>query len=255
MRSRGARIGRWGLAALLALPGLALGAQPPVPPEGRFEFHDMRVAGVVHRYAVWLPPGFESRQKWPGIVFLHGSGESGTDGERPTQVGLGPALAAHPERWPFVVVFPQKPLDEEEWEEREDLVFAARTLAERSFRMDGGDVALVGISQGGHGTWMIGARHASRWSCLVAVCGYGRVRSVSGRVARLPVWAFHGLEDDVVLPEDTRRIIDGIHAARERLGLGGEDGDVRLTLYPHANHNAWDSAFAEADLPGWILAH
>ena len=58
-------------------------------------------------------------------MFLNGSGECGTDGLKQTWQGLGPALLAHPERWPFVVVLPQKPSEDEEWEEREDLVFGA----------------------------------------------------------------------------------------------------------------------------------
>ncbi len=44
----------------------------------------------------------------PVILFLHGSGERGTDGIRQTQVGIGPALAkvGHPSA---VVVYPQIP--------------------------------------------------------------------------------------------------------------------------------------------------
>ncbi|MFI5370683.1 MAG: hypothetical protein ACHQ52_03925, partial [Candidatus Eisenbacteria bacterium] len=76
-------------------------------------------------------------------------------------------------------------------------------------------------------------------------------RTVSPRVARLPVWAFHGLRDDLVDPNDTRRIVAGIRDDRARLGL--DSTLVRMTLYPDANHNSWDPAFAEADLPGWIL--
>ncbi len=47
-------------------------------------------------------------QSLPVILFLHGSGERGTDGIRQTQVGIGPALAkvGHPSA---VVVYPQIP--------------------------------------------------------------------------------------------------------------------------------------------------
>src|SRR5580765_1700835 len=90
---------------------------------GRFEFRAVKLGHEKHRYAVWLPPGHASRREWPAILFLHGSGECGADGEKPTHIGLGPALQAHPERWPFVAIFPQKPTEDEEWEEREDLVF------------------------------------------------------------------------------------------------------------------------------------
>jgi predicted peptidase len=187
------------------------------------------------------------------MVFLHGTGESGADGEKPTRVGIGPALAAHPERWPLVVVFPQKPLEEEEWEERESLVYAVLERARREFHLDRQRVALSGISQGGHGAWLIGARHPARWACLVPVSAYGRARTIAPRVARLPVWAFHGLADDLVDPAETRAVVAAIRAERERLGL--DTTEVRVTLLPGTNHNSWDPAFAEPELPGWILAH
>lgn len=220
-------------------------------PRGRFERRDVVVRGVTHRYAVWLPPeAGQPQAKRPAILFLHGSGESGTDGEKPTRVGLGPALEAHPERWPFVVVFPQKPTDTEEWWEREDLAFAALADAAGACGIDTTRVALVGMSQGGHGVWMIGARHPERWRCLVPVCGYGRARTVAPRIRDLPVWCFQGLKDDVVMPHETREIMRWL---RDLQGDAGPDTNrIRVTYYPDANHNSWDPAFAEPELPVWI---
>jgi len=221
---------------------------------GRFEHRDVAVRGVTHRFAVWLPPDYaKDGAKRPAILFLHGSGESGTDGEKPTHVGLGPVLEAHPERWPFIIVFPQKPTDTEEWWEREDLAFAALSDAAEAYGIDTSRVALVGMSQGGHGTWMIGARHPDRWRCLVPVCGYGRARTVAPRILELPVWCFQGLKDDIVMPHETREIVRWLHDLRRSAGL--DTSEVRATFYPEANHNAWDPAFAEPELPVWIARH
>lgn len=217
---------------------------------GRFVHRSVRVGHAAHRYAVWLPPGHDAGRDWPAILFLHGSGECGTDGDKPVRIGLGPALAAHPERWPFVVVFPQKPTEDEEWEEREDVVFAVLADAVKRDHVDASRVALAGMSQGGHGTWLIGARHPERWRCLVPVCGYGRARSVQHRAAALPVWAFHGLRDDLVDPNDTRRIVAGLREQRAARGLDPEG--ARMTLFPDANHNSWDPAFASDSLNAWL---
>lgn len=240
------------LLPLLLLAGLARAAEGAAAPDsGRFEFHSVREGGAAHRYAVWLPPGFSSRgEKWPAILFLHGSGECGDDGVKPTRVGLGPSLAAHPERWPYVVVFPQKPLEDEEWEEREPLVFKVLDDAARRCHVDRARVALAGMSQGGHGAWMLGARHPERWACLVPVCGYGRARSVQRRAVQLPVWAFHGLRDDQVDPDDTRHIVAGLREQRTQRGL--DPDAVHMTLFPDANHNSWDAAFASDSLVTWL---
>jgi dienelactone hydrolase len=222
------------------------------PDRGRFVERSVRVRGALHRFRVWLPPGHDTRRAWPGVLFLHGSGECGDDAVKPTRVGLGPVLEADPGRWPFVVVFPQKPREDEEWEEREAMALAALDAATREFRIDPERVSLTGMSQGGHGVWYLGARHPARWAALAPVCAYGRWRTVARRVARLPVWAFHGLRDDVVLPEETRQIVGAIRAERERLGL--DPAGARMTLYPDANHNAWDPAYGEEELPRWLLA-
>ena len=235
-------------SALLGMTAAAGGASDP--DTGRFVYHDLQVGAETHRYATWLPPGHASRRDWPAIVFLHGSGECGTDGERPTHVGFGPALLANPKRWPFVVVFPQKPIEDEEWEEREPLVLATLDDAVKRWGIDPKHVALAGMSQGGHGTWFIGARHPERWACLVPICGYGRARSIQRRAMRLPVWAFHGLRDDVVDPGDTRRIVAGLRFERGAHGLDPEA--VHMTLFPEANHDAWDPAFAHDSLNVWL---
>jgi predicted peptidase len=225
--------------------------EPGSSTTGRFLYRSVAVKGVLRRYAVWLPPGRAASPARPAVLFLHGSGECGDDGVRPTQIGLGPALQEHPDRWPCVVVFPQKPNDSEEWEEREDIVFAVLKAAGREFAIDPQRVALSGMSQGGHGAWLLGARHPGRWSCLVPVCGYGHALTISRRVARLPVWAFQGAKDDIVNPEDPRRIIEAIRAERARRGLDLDS--VRFTLYPEANHNSWDAAFSDSELPLWML--
>jgi hypothetical protein len=37
--------------------------------------------------------------------------------------------------------------------------------------------------------------------------------------------------------------------------IKNEGGNVTLTLYPDANHNSWDSAFAEKDLLQWLFSN
>lgn len=222
-----------------------------VPSDAPFEVRSYSFHGSSCHYAVWLPPGYESRRDWPAILFLHGADESGDDGKAPTKVGLGQALQAHPEAWPFVVIFPQKPRDQEEWWEEEPLTLDVVRRAAHDFHFDARKLALVGISQGGYGAWMLGARYPAKWTCLVAIASYGRPRSIAARVARLPVWAFHGAKDDVVNPEEAKKIVEAIRAEHERLHL---TVDARYTLYPDQGHGSWDLAFAEPELPRWILA-
>jgi predicted peptidase len=97
----------------------------------------------------------------------------------------------------------------------------------------------------------VAARDSSRWRAVVPVCGYGRARTVASRVLTLPVWAFHGLRDDVVDPQDSRLIIAELQRLRSARGL--DPAQARLTLYPEANHNSWDPAYGEPELARWLI--
>lgn len=238
------------VACLLALcvPAVTTASAAPPPADGPFQIRHLRVKGETMTWAAWLPPGYDRARAWPCIVFLNGSGECGTDGLRQLEQGIGPELLAHPERWPFVVLLPQKPRDDQEWEEREDLVLAVLAAARRRWGIDPDRVALTGISQGGHGVWMIGARHPELWSCLVPVCGYGRARTAS-RAWWLPVWAFQGAKDDVVDPRETQEIVAELARHAQ---AGGRPGP-RLTLYPDLGHGCWATAYGDSALPTWVL--
>lgn len=224
------------------------------------------VNGVTHKYAVWLPQGFDSAwrqsktaEPLPTIVFLHGRGECGTDGRRQTTVGLGPALAKNPARWGFVVVMPQKPQTDSAWMAHEAMVLAVIADAQKEFNTDPTRTYLTGLSQGGAGTWALGSKHAHMFAAIAPVCGYGSTEAAAG-LANMPVWAFHGGRDRVVPVERSQALVEATIAAKKRAAgatpSGGDSGraEVTLTVYPEADHNSWDKAYAE-DLPAWLLRH
>lgn len=250
------RVGLLGLAGLLAsapAAGRAAAAAPASTGGGQVVEREVTVQGLAHRVAVRVPDGYDPARAWPLVVFLHGSGECGTDGVKQTRVGLCPAAAAQPSRWPCLVLMPQKPSSARQWEEHEDLVLAAIADVRSTWHVDPDRIALTGLSQGGHGTWVIGSRHPELFSCLAPVCGYGDAAAIAPRAQALPVWAFHGLRDDVVDPAGTTALVEAIRRLRRQ--AGGDAAAVRLTLYPEAGHNSWDAAYAEPELPGWLLGH
>src|SRR5205085_11371346 len=76
---------------------------------GHFVAHAVTVDGALHRYQVWVPAAYDASRRWPAILFLHGMGERGDDGEAQTTVGLGRALRDGKAAPRAVVVFPQCP--------------------------------------------------------------------------------------------------------------------------------------------------
>ena len=219
------------------------------------------VDGVDHRYQVYLPADYSRARRWPVILFLHGSGEQGTDGLLQTGVGLGEAIRRHAARWPAIVVFPQAPPGHR-WHGK--VAHLALTTLDRTlheFSTDGDRVYLVGLSAGGNGAWNLAYRYPERFAALVAVCGWVTPtadrreaivppdsgpphRLIAERVRSLAAWIWHGGADNVVPVEESRRMAQALH---------GAGGQVTYTELPGVGHDAWTPALESPELPGWLL--
>ena len=232
--------------AACALAGAALAQEQPTMDEQQrsgFFARTVVVGGEERRYTLFVPRAHVPQQRWPLVVFLNGRGECGTDGTKPTTVGLGPAIRADEARWPFLVAFPQKPDRDSQWSEHGGLVLGVVRDVEATYYIDPKRRFLTGISQGGAGTWALGARHADLFAAIAPVCGYGRPDEVAASLKRTPIWAFHG-EDDAVVPA---RQSKALCAAVEAAG-----GSPVLTLYPNTAHNSWDQAYRDSGLAEWL---
>lgn len=246
----------------LAVPALLL-AQVPGP---RFLERSVRFGDVSYAYKVYVPPGFDPSRTWPVILYLHGAGERGTDGVRQTEIGLGRALRANPERFPAVIVFPQAPPGQI-W--LGDLARAATTALDQTiteFRGDPERVYLAGLSMGAYGIWVLAFENPDRYAAIVSVSGGivppgGRraalaqlpptlqaddpYAATAARVKGIPAWLFHGAADPTVPVTESRQIV----SALRQVGAS-----PRYTEYEGVAHNSWDRAFAEPGLPKWLLA-
>ncbi len=222
-----------------------------------FLFRSIKHEGRELKYAVYVPRAYDPSRAWPLILFLHGSGESGTDGSRQLAQGLPRELMWNPDLWPFIVIIPQKPSQDVEWERYELELMAMLASARREYTVDPARLVLTGISQGGHGAWVLGARHPELWAAVVPVCGYGPARwyqkgdfngtfaELADRIKGIPVWAFHGEADDVVPVGEIRAMVEALKAAGSK---------PRTTIYAGVGHGCWERAYGEQELPGWLLA-
>jgi predicted peptidase len=203
-------------------------------------------------YLLFLPKGYDSSRKegWPLMLFLHGAGERGSDLSR---VKIhGPAKRAEKDAdFPFIVVSPQCPAGEV-WESAPLLHLLDRVIKDHN--VDGDRVYLTGLSMGGYGSWALAVQHPERFAAVAPICGGGQPIRVwlaedlrKERLKRLPVWAFHGAKDPVVPLEESERMVD----AFKRIGAD----NVKLTVYPEANHDSWTETYANPDFFEWMLSH
>lgn len=245
------------LFCLALLLGSGCGASGDSPSHragfGRVVDLAFEVGGRQRRAAVYVPRGYdESGRSWPLIVFLHGLGERGDDGREQMQ-GLLPAIEEHPERFPCLVLMPQCPADRV-WVEIDaswarghpsapEHIDAALAAARREYRVDGARIALTGLSMGGFGTLIHGARRAQDFSAMVALCGGGRVEDAP-TLARVPLWLIHGARDEVVPESSSTRMVEAVRAA---------GGDVRFTSYADLAHDVWSRAYHDPEVIAFLL--
>lgn len=250
---------------------------PDAPPAG-ISFLKLEIDGRTYPYAVYRSSFLDEKTPPPMIVFLHGLGECGTDGTRQLAVGLGPAVLLDSARWPAVILFPQKPDGNSAWEDHADAVLAMIDQTVESHGVDPARIALTGMSQGGHGSFVIGARHSDRFCAVAPICGYvgwsefdrskgewkpdwvtdpahPAVQEIAQGLANTPIWALHGDTDTVVPISQSELAIEAIRAHRATLDPNSPDGidAVRLTTLKGVNHNAWDPAYRNERLAEWLL--
>ena len=205
------------------------------------------VEGVSRRYSVYVPLNYDPAKQWPAILFLHGYGESGTDGIYPLWHGVARAILRNRDEWPFVALFPQKADPKELWPTELSLLNAVLERSEAELSLDLEKRYLTGLSQGGHGTIELATKLCWRFAALAPVCGWADDPDVAAEaIGRTPIWAFHG-DKDASIP--VSKSIELIEAIRIR------GGDAKLTRYPDVGHDSWHKAYQDEGLAEWFLAH
>lgn len=252
------------LSGLMLGPGLMGCSTMTTSAAGGFVTRTVVVQGEPHTYQVFVPAGHSTASATPIILFLHGSGERGDDGDKQTRAGLGPYVRAHAADFPALVVFPQLAENSEWMGTSTAPALAALEAATREFNGDPQRTYLTGLSMGGYGTWEIALQVPGKFAALVPICGallpFNNERALfvtavadapdpyaalAAKLGHVPVWIFHGARDDVVLPNDDRHIYAALKAS---------GAPVRYTEFPEANHNAWDPAYQHAPLWQWLFA-
>lgn len=207
--------------------------QTPQPP----------IAAGNYPFQLFLPQGYaaDTGKQWPLLIFLHGSGERGDDVAK-VKVHGPPKIADRDPAFPFILVSPLLGADQD-WDiERLDRLL---DHVSRRYRVDRSRIYLTGLSRGAHASWRWTIAQPRRFAALAAVAGRGNAGEAC-RLMDLPVWAFHGDRDDVVVPEGSFAMARAIRAC------GGRK--VRLSIYPDLGHNAWDPAYDDPKLYEWLLA-
>lgn len=233
----------------------------------QYEKHWYVSKGDTMPYRVLLPEGYDASKTYPLIYFLHGSGERGNDNEK--QLVHGAKLFLKEEvrkNFPAIVVFPQCP-EESYWSNviRRDtggyreynfipggkptiaMSMAQKLLKDllEKYPISKSQVYVGGLSMGGMGTFEIVRRNPKLFAAAFPICG-GAAPATASKLKGVHWWVFHGAKDNVVVISHSEKMVEALKRV---------DAMVKFTVYPEANHNSWDAAFAEPELLPWLFSH
>jgi poly(3-hydroxybutyrate) depolymerase len=210
--------------------------------------HKQKFSGEVRRpfdgqFLLYLPKGFSQHPdvKYPLLIFLHGSGESGFDIESLKKHGPPKFLDARAD-FPFIVVSPQAPYPPRGFDPEELSVLLNQLL--QRLPIDSDRVYLTGFSMGGYGTYRWASAHPETFAAIAPVSGAARAEDACS-LRSVPIWAFHGAKDESVKVENDEAGVDAIKAC---------GGDIKFTVYPDVGHSS-DAAYADPQLYQWFLEH
>jgi predicted peptidase len=221
--------------------------KPPAPPSRQLcqTFEKTITKTVGCKYLLYLPEGYgrKKQQQWPMILFLHGAGERGDNLEKLKLHGL-PKIVENEKDFGFIVVSPQCPRGQWWPSETETLINLLDDIVSQ-YDVDTERIYLTGLSMGGFGTWTLACEHPKRFAAIAPICG-GYEPFMAGKLKDIPVWAFHGAKDKIVLLKRSEEMVDAVNS---------REGNAKLTVYPEAGHDSWTVAYNNDRLYNWFLEH
>ena len=202
-------------------------------------------------YRLLKPDGYDKEQKYPLVVFLHGAGERGDDNDKQLVHGV-PEFAKDENRskYPCFLIAPQCP-DGKSW----NLGDAARDAGKLALRTrrracrrssastpSGSTSPACRWAASEPGTSIAGHPTCSRPA--VPICGGGDEKQAE-KIAKLPIWCFHGDKDTAVKVDLSRNMIAAIKKA---------GGEPKYTEYPGVGHNSWVQAYKDPEMFKWLFS-
>ncbi|MBK7938067.1 MAG: prolyl oligopeptidase family serine peptidase [Lewinellaceae bacterium] len=217
-------------------------------------------AGHKLDYQLMEPGNPEAGKKYPLVVFLHGSGERGSDNYSQMNNGVHAFCEKEMrEKHPCYLFVPQCPKDLR-WggtSRNPDMLFAPEPTApgrmvlemidkmlRENPQIDRNRVYITGLSMGGFGTFDLLMRRPELFAAGMPLCGGGDPK-LAERIRNIPLWVFHGRLDEVVYPRFSTDIVDA---------LKKNGAKVKYTEYSTLNHDIWDVTYYNPETLEWLFA-
>ena len=196
-------------------------------------------------YFVVTPDGYDINKKYPLVVALHGTG---TFGKTPREafdssIAYEGYKKFNPET---VMLFPVSPYAA--WSSQiKELKYIIDLVCDR-YNIDMMRVSIVGGSMGGCGMWNMITEYPHFFAAASPICSR-EMAWAAERIANMPIWIYHGGNDNVVLPERSEEMYERI------VSINPNNKDLHYTVVENTGHDSWNKAYLEDNIIGWLISH
>lgn len=186
--------------------------------------------------------GKQKSKKFPLLLFLHGGGESGNSLETIKRNGP-PKLIARGKKFPFMILAPQNPHKRKWWDTKAVMQLLDTVVANN--RVDKNRIYLTGLSRGGGAAWEMAVQYPDTFAAMAVVCGMTPVPYASWIDRDMPIWVFHGDQDESIPVSESDQMVKKLR----EMGY-----DVRYTKYKGVGHDSWIQAYETETLYDWFIS-
>jgi len=209
------------------------------------------------KFLLYKPP--DSSLPSPMLVYLHGGASIGDDLNKIlTNSHITPPRLIHDGKWPsdrpFVVLSPQLKRDEsipnpndQEWSM--DTIREVVTHVLENYNIDENRIYFSGISLGGAACWKYAATFPEQVAGIIPFSGKTDTLDACNLVD-IPIWAFHGSNDGLVVPEFSIDMVNAIKSCTPGNYI------PNLTLFQSRKHEGWNETYNGANgyrIYDWML--
>lgn len=236
----------------------------------KFIYED-KETGTSMPYRLYVPEGYDGKQTYPLVLFLHGGGERGSDNEAQLLANQGATVWAKPEEQAKRPCFVLAPQAHSTWdggfgltrnsqntidlsnvfEPTKDLKLAYKVLNEvlSKYKVDKSRIYSTGVSQGGFGTWNINIMHPDLFAAMVPICG-GADPKLAGKLINKPIWAFHAESDPIIPVSYTRNMSEALKNKGSSLKYTEYN---KFTYIKPIEHFSWVLAYQNEEMREWLF--
>ena len=230
------------------------------------------------RYRLYLPLNYSASNKYPLVLYLHGSGASGTDNGVHVIRHIAGLINLTESQYPAILLAPQLP-NPSGWYpgNPEDLTPNILQSVLDTYAADDNRLYVTGLSMGGFGSLSYLDSYTDgtgiEFAAAVPMSG-GYTYTVNSQAVEnfrdVPIWLTHGDADttvDVTYSRNTYRSLVGLTAsdpiqfntvfnpANPAMNYPtAVSGNVRYTEIPNGGHSGWDQLYNSPVLYDWMFA-